>query len=126
MLKPSSPRPIARLGILVTDGQNFTNNTRPVLAISPDGTQIVYEANRRLHLRWLSEPDARPIPGTEVTSGSITNPAFSPDGRSIVFVVSAERAIKKIAIGGGAAVTVCPLDVATLPYGVTWDASRSC
>jgi serine/threonine-protein kinase len=46
------------------------------------------------------------------------NPAFSPDGRSVAFF--ADGAIKRIAVSGGAAVTICPADA---PFGLTWDAT---
>ena len=46
---------------------------------------------------------------------------FSPDGQSIAFFSQADRAVKKIAVSGGAAVTICPVD--ELPVlGMTWDA----
>ena len=35
---------------------------------------------------------------------------FSPDGQSIAFFSQEDRAVKKIAVSGGAAVTICPVD----------------
>ena len=52
--------------------------------MSQDGSQMVYEANRRLYRRLMSELDARPIPGTE-SQQSISSPVFSPDGRNAAF-----------------------------------------
>ena len=46
------------------------------------------------------------------------SPVFSPDGQSLAFVYLVERLLKRIAITGGAAVTVCPIDA---PIGITWD-----
>ena len=51
----------------------------------------------------------------ERTRRCLLNPVFSPDGQSLVFW--ADAALKRIAIGGGAAVTICqvnpsPLDIA--------------
>ena len=99
------------------EGQQFTNAGRQVIAISPDGTQIVYVANQRLYLRPTSEMEARPISGTE-GEGGVLNPAFSPDGRFLVFWSAADQSLKRIAVTGGAAVTVCP---AERPFGVGWD-----
>ena len=49
----------------------------PLLAISPDSTQLVYVANLQLFLRSLSEMEAHSIPGTV---GDPSNPMISPDG----------------------------------------------
>ena len=83
---------------------------RQLVAISPDGAQMVYAANTRLYLRSMSELEARAIPGTERHRRSVTNPVFSPDGRSVAFWSSADQTLKRIAVTGGAAVTICPAD----------------
>ena len=49
--KRSTPLPVARFTLTLPEGQQFTNVGRQVIAISPDGTQIVYVANQRLYLR---------------------------------------------------------------------------
>jgi serine/threonine-protein kinase len=108
---------VARFAILLGEDQRFTNPGRHVLALSPDGTQMVYVANLRLFLRPMSNLEARPIPGTEgfpATPG-LTSPAFAPNGNSIVFY--AAGALKKIATTGGVAVTLCEADN---PRGVSW------
>jgi Tol biopolymer transport system component len=65
----------------------------------------------------MTDLDAKPIQGTE-NFGNITEPVFSPDGQSIVFFAAGDSTFKKVAVTGGAAVTVSP---AENPYGVTWD-----
>jgi serine/threonine-protein kinase len=115
--KPAS-FPVMRFSISVGEGQRFAFASRPSLAISSDGTQIVYEADRRLYHRSISELDARPIPGSE-TFNAVGNPIFSPDGRSIAFWAALDRTLKKIAVTGGAAVTICPADAT---YGMSWGA----
>jgi len=107
---------IVRLPFTLPEGQNFTALNRQSVAISPDGTQMVYVANNRLYLRSMSELEARAIPGTEISQG-VFNPVFSPDGRSIAFYSGADLTLKKIAVSGGAAVTICPAD---LPLGMSW------
>jgi Tol biopolymer transport system component/predicted Ser/Thr protein kinase len=116
IFKPSPPPAIARFTIPLGEGQQFTNVGRLNVAISPDGTEMVYVANQRLYLRTVNELEARAIPGTEF-AGGVTIPVFSPDGKSLVFWANVERALKRIAIGGGAPVTICQ-DVA--PFSLTW------
>src|SRR5438093_1927085 len=103
----STPLPVARFTLTLPEGQQFTNLGRQLIAISPDGTQIVYVANRRLYLRPISALEARPISGAEA-EGGVLNPAFSPDGQFIVFWSADDQTVKKIAVTGGAAVTICP------------------
>ena len=113
--RPAHPV-VARFTLTLPEGDRFTNAGRQLVAISPDGTQIVYVANQRLYLRAISELGARPIPGAE-SEGGILNPTFSPDGRSIAFWSAADQMIKRIAVSGGAAVAICN---AERPYGLHW------
>ena len=85
--------------------------------MSPAGTHIVYLANGRLHLRSLFDLEVRPITGAD-NLGMQTNPVFSPDGRSIAYFEQGDRTIKRIALSGGAAVTVCEADT---PLGMSWN-----
>jgi eukaryotic-like serine/threonine-protein kinase len=116
-LTPAQTRPVTRFTIALPDGQQFTNPGRNVLAISPDGRQVVYNANNRLYLRPMSAAEARPIPGTE--SAGASNPVFSPDGQSIAFWSFADSTLKRISVSGGTAVT---LFAAANPLGVSWGA----
>ena len=116
---PSPPQAVTRFPVALPQSQLFTNAGRQLIAVSPDGTAMVYVANYRVFLRSMSEIEARPIAGTEGSQGGVTNPVFSPDGRSIVFWSAADRTLKKIAVSGGTAVTVCPADP---PYGMSWGA----
>ena len=86
----------------------------PLLAISPDGTQLVYVANRQLFLRSLSEMEAHAIPGTV---GDPSNPVFSPDGRWIAFYTASDRSLKKIAVSGGAPLTIAGAESV---FGTSW------
>ena len=65
----------------------------------------------------MSDLEARPIPGTQQTPPPV-EPAFSPDSRSIAFYAQVDNTIKKIAVSGGAAVTIRPADV---PFGLRWN-----
>ena len=106
---PAVAPSVARFTLTLPEGQEYTNTGRPVVAISPDGTRIAYVANQRLYARALWEAEAEPIAGTDFGS-AILNPVFSPDGQMIAFWQIADATIKRIALVGGAAVTICRAD----------------
>ena len=115
---PASPLTVTRFTLSLDEGQQFTVNNQQNLALSTDGTALAYVANNQVYVRSMPDRAARPIAGTQQTP-SPYSPVFSPDGRSIAFYSQSERAIKKIAVSGGAAVTICPTENA---FGMTWDA----
>ncbi|MGH8648697.1 MAG: TolB family protein, partial [Burkholderiales bacterium] len=80
----------------------------------PDGQSIVYVADNQLYLRRLGDVEARPIAGT---NQDVNTPFFSPDGQWIGFNVVPEAKLKKIAVTGGASVTIAEVDN---PYGASW------
>lgn len=75
-----------------------------VIAISPDGSQIVYGAtsgnSRMLYRRAIDQFETKPIPGTE---GAV-QPFFSPDGTWIAFF--ARHKLMKVALSGGQPVVI--------------------
>ncbi len=120
MSRPVITHTLSRFVFTLPDGQVFTSASRRHVALSPDGTQLVYVANRRLYRRLMADLDARPVVGTQIGDTGVLNPVFSPDGRSIAFYALADSTIKRIAATGGAPVTICQ---AASPYGMTWDES---
>jgi eukaryotic-like serine/threonine-protein kinase len=89
---------------LVTDPSLsvFTELTEP-FAVSPDGQTVVFTATkegsaRHLWVRSLDSLKARELTDTEDS----TQPAISPDGRWVVFVVGFNE-IKKVRLTGGPA-----------------------
>jgi serine/threonine-protein kinase len=93
----------ARLG---ADAPLSQTTFGPSIALAPDGSVLVFvgEANpghRQLYARQLGELSADAIPGTD----GADSPFFSPDGRWIGFF--ADGRLKKVALAGGAAVTLC-------------------
>ena len=115
-LKPSPPLTVTRLQFTLPEAQRFGGIDRRMIDISPDGTQLVYVASGRLYLRAMSDQDAKEIQGTDGYQ-AVKNPVFSPDGRSIAFHAFSDQTLKRIAVTGGAAVTICPAD---LPFGMSW------
>ena len=114
-LRPTEPQPpAARFYHELPDGQAFTRVGRPLVAVSPDGSQIVYVANNQLYLRNLDEMAARPIQGTDEGPD---NPFFSPDGEWVGYFSSSDAQLKKIAPIGGASMTLCD---ARGPSGASW------
>jgi serine/threonine-protein kinase len=77
-----------------------------MLALSPDGTRLALtlrgaDGKVRLHTRLLQQSQFVPLAGTENAHG----PFFSPAGDWIGFF--ADGKLKKIAVEGGTAVTLC-------------------
>jgi eukaryotic-like serine/threonine-protein kinase len=98
-------RPIARLLVNLPPADHLALGLTPVLAMSPDGTRLVYVGNRggsrQLYVRPLDRFEATPIPGTE---GAET-PFFSPDGQWVGFF--ADGKLKKVSLSGGVVMTLC-------------------
>ena len=116
------PLTVTRFSFTLPEGQHFTEHGLRVIAISRDGTQVVYVANRCLFLRSMADVEARAILGSEVREGSLLlDPVFSPDGRSIAFWTGspASGTLKRIAVTGGSPVTICQT---MAPFGISWDA----
>ena len=117
---PPAPCPLAQF-VLQTppDGPVRARGGATEVAISPDGTRVVYASGQgrpqdwRLYVRQLGELDATPLRGTE---GGFA-PFFSPDGQSVGFRVAPGGVLKQVSVLGGPAVTIVVPDS---PRGVTW------
>ena len=84
-LRPTPTTPlVTQFAFTLPEGQSFTGAGRQLVAISPDGTKVVYHANSRLYLRSLGELEPHAIPGSE-NDGGLLNPIFAPDGRSVAY-----------------------------------------
>jgi serine/threonine protein kinase/Tol biopolymer transport system component len=93
-----------------------------MLAISPDGAQVVYVATRggvqQLYLRPMSGLEAKPIPGTE----GARQPFFSPDGQWLGF--NAGGKLKKVSTSDGIVATLADLGTSG-PQGGSWGPDES-
>ena len=104
--RPKAPRSrVTRFEI--TDPQaRFRAASGMTLALSPDGSRLVYvggpESSSQLFLRELAELTPRSIRGTERAQAQ--SPSFSPDGQSILYV--AEGRLKRVGLDGGPPVTL--------------------
>jgi serine/threonine-protein kinase len=90
----------------------------PTAILSPDGKLLAFTARKtggdppQLYVRRLEELRASPLAGTE----GADEPFFSPDSQWIGFF--ADDKLKKIAVAGAAAVTLC--DVQRGIWSATW------
>ena len=112
------PRSVNRFDYDFPDDQVFRNNGRRVMDLSPNGREFIYNTNIGLYLRTMGELEARLIAGT--VEPNVTAPAFSPDGQSVVYYDQDSDQLERIAISGGAPVTVGP--VALNVNGLSWAA----
>ena len=110
------PQTILRFSVTLPPGDAFTRTGRHVVALSPDGTRLVYVANGQLYLREMDQLEAAPIRGTDIDPST---PFFSPDGEWVGFFSLAQGQLKKISVTGGAPVTLCE---AGAPFGASWGA----
>jgi serine/threonine-protein kinase len=113
-MRPMSSVPVIRFSYVLPKDQAFTRTGRHILALSPDGSNLVFVSNNQLYLKSMSDLEARPVPGT---MQDIDTPFFSPAGDWIGFYAGPEGKLKKIAITGGASVTIAEV---SNPYGAVW------
>lgn len=118
--RPLPPQVVTRFTHILPPGQPLNGSRGAhLVSISPDGTQLAYSGTPYgLYLRPMSETQATLVSGTE--HYEVAEPVFSPDGRSIAFFAIADQTLKKIAVTGGAAETLCP---ARSPFGIRWEPS---
>jgi len=105
------PSQVTRFSFALPQGQQLTVSLRSV-AMSPDGTRLVYSADGGLFVRSMSDFEARAITGADPGIG----PVFSPDGQSLAFY--ADSAIKRVGVDGGTAVTIVQVGAAL--SGMFW------
>ncbi len=109
----SGAKPGRSLRFTVGPPQN--GDLGPSLALSPDGTRLVFVATKSgktmLWLRPLDSLEAEPISGTE--GGEF--PFWSPDGKSIGFF--ADGKLKRVDLGSGSVNTLCDVQ---MPRGGSW------
>jgi serine/threonine-protein kinase len=118
--RPSPPpAAVTRFSISLGDVA-LTNTGRQAIALSPDGSRIVYTADRHLFTRSMADPEPRLIPGLENVKNYVTSPAISPDGTEVAFWTADNASLTRIAISGGPPVTICQTD---LPSGLRWESN---
>ena len=105
-MRPAPDAPVSRVVVPVPSGQHIERGGLTPLAISPDGTRLVYVASQdegrtQLFMRPLDQFGPAAIPGTEGGSA----PFFSPDGRSVGFYANGK--LQRVAVDGGRPLEIC-------------------
>ena len=118
MVPDGPPATASRLTVNMPPGVSMhAGILRPGVAISPDGRWLVFVATeggtRKLFKRSLDRFGVTRIPGTENAAFAF----FSPDGRWVGFWDNADDKLEKVALDGGAPVTLCDT---TNAWGATW------
>ena len=115
--RPPPAAQVTRFLLPLPEGQSFPGvSARAAIALSPDGREIVYTTQAGLFRRSMSDMQVHAIRGTEHFE-MVSDPVFSPDGQSLLFYARSDQTIKRIAIGGGTAVTICRAEG---PFGISW------
>ena len=114
-LRPA-PEPTPHWQTIVVSDSLEVDQPGSMLAISPDGRNIVFRKaiqNSPLWLKRADRLDATPIPGTERGASVV----FSPDGEWIAF--TADRQLKKVRLDGGASMLLAD-SAASQEYAIAW------
>ncbi|MEO8201029.1 MAG: protein kinase [Gemmatimonadota bacterium] len=104
-VRAAPPPPILRVGLELPAGSLWEDQNGTGMALSPDGTLLVYNGrdstNGHLFLRPMNRTDPIAIPGT---AGAVY-PSFSLDGRWLGFMI--QEKIYRMPATGGAQELIC-------------------
>ena len=117
-------RPVARFTLALPPGAPLAEfSAGPTVALSPDGSRIVYVSStttgNQLFSRKLDELEPVALAGTQNARG----PFFSPDGRWVAYFSNGKLYKLPLTRGGGGGSPVTVTDVLGLVLGATWGES---
>lgn len=106
--------PVTKFSIALPAGE-VVNPSGLSVRVSQDGSRLAWVSadgagRSRIYSRGIDQFDGTAL---DNTAGG-ASPSFSPDSKWISFTHSATRTIRKIAISGGAAVTVAPFETTSV------------
>jgi serine/threonine-protein kinase len=114
--QPDVPLPVSRYSIAIPEEEALVAGFGSRVAVSPDGSRIVYmggdEQSSRLLVRDLDQLHATPLAG----SGAAQHPFFSPDGSRVGFFASGD--LRVASLSGGPPMTLG--DTGVGGTGGTW------
>ena len=114
-LKPAPAQPLTRLTLPLQAGEHLPLLNTPVVALSPDGSEIAFVSVRngkqQIYLRPFDSAEAKPLTGTEGAESLF----FSPNGKWLGFFSNGK--LMKVSMDGGVPLAIC--DVAN-PRGISW------
>jgi serine/threonine-protein kinase len=112
----TASEPVVRVAVDLPPGERLYASAASNLAVSPQGDRIVFLAQGatagRLMIRRTNELGAR-----ELVAAVVTQPAFSPDGRWVVYAEGNQ--ISKVPADGGASLPLADVPNANV-RGFTW------
>ena len=118
LLRPEPSPRVGRFVIPLPQDIGLQTNGGSAVALSPDGSQVVFAGESggvsRLWRRPLDELTATPIPGTE----DARTPVFSPDGNAVAFISGGRLMI--VSLTGAPPLTLVEEGVANGPSGLAW------
>ena len=117
-------RPVARFTLALPPGAPLAEfSAGPTVALSPDGSRIIYVSStttgNQLFSRKLDELEPVALAGTQNARG----PFFSPDGRWVAYFSNGKLYKLPLTRGGGGGSPVTVADVLGLVLGATWGES---
>jgi Tol biopolymer transport system component len=123
LMRPPSSAGVTRLSVLTPPGRTLYPDSASV-AISPDGKMVAfviggYHSPSELWVRSLDSLTARHLEGTDGAS----LPFWSPDSIHVGYFGRGGE-LKKVAVTGGRAETICTLPGSPVGRGASWNASN--
>ena len=107
----AGPPSVVRFAFDLPQGQAFRPTWNPNLAFSPTSETLAYSISgppSTTYLRRLDELDSKPL----ASAPGMGIPVFSPDGRYLLGMDTANLMLKKVALSGGAPVPFASYDMA--------------
>ena len=120
--RPPSPE-VVRLGVSLPEGEDLRYDGIPAFDISADGRRLAFATVpstgtfAALYVRDTGRFEPRIVLGID----NATQPAFSPDGRSIAIAVPSPTVIQKISLDEGIVTTLC--EAPSNVRGLAWSES---
>jgi serine/threonine-protein kinase len=114
--------PVIRFAVPLPRNEFLSGTALPSIALSRDGRQMAYIAGNRLYVRAFAESGPREVftPGPlRDSTALIYEPVFSPDGRSIAFIVGPlpTFSLRTMSVRGGVTTTLAE---GSLWMGMSW------